>query len=110
MSGVRRAMGEDVATVEDRRRALLRKRIAERGLAAEQPTPTRGLTAGEKYPLSTGQRRLWFLQAMNPADPTLNICLGYELRGALDVDRLNRSVNAVAARHTILRTTYGVDE
>ncbi len=103
-------MADDAATVKDRRRELLRKRIAESGLAAGKSTPQRRLSAGVNYPLSAGQRRMWFLQTMDPDDPTLNICVGYELRGALVADRLNRALRDVVARHTILRTTYGSDE
>ncbi len=99
-----------MSSVQDRRRELLRKRIAESGLAAAESTPQPRLSAGQSYPLSAGQRRMWFLQTMDPDDPTLNICVGYELHGALDADRLNRAFNDVVARHIILRTTYGSDE
>jgi mycobactin peptide synthetase MbtE len=52
---------------------------------------------------------MWFLQTMDPADSTLNICVAYRLTGALDEARLHAAFKDVVARHAILRTTYGVD-
>ncbi|MFF0491382.1 amino acid adenylation domain-containing protein [Nocardia sp. NPDC004068] len=98
-------------SVLDRRRELLRRRLAESGVAAADsaPAPARG-HVGERLPLSAGQRRLWFLQARDPQDTALNICVAYRLTGALDPERLRRAVGTVVARHEILRTTYGLGE
>lgn len=99
----------DARTVQERRRELLRQRIAESGLATAESAPQTVISAGERYKLSAGQRRMWFVQAMNPSDATLNICVAYRLTGALDETRLRTAFADVVARHTILRTTYGVD-
>lgn len=103
-------MTDQVKTLQERRRQLLRRRIAEGGLqmapaGIEQPA----IRAGGRYRLSTGQRRMWFMQALDPADTTLNICVAYRLTGGLNAHRLRGAFNQVVARHAILRTTYGVD-
>lgn len=109
-SAVKPVVSHDAATVQERRRELLRRRIAESGLTTtESTTRTAAISAGERYPLSAGQRRMWFVQAMNPSDATLNICVGYRLSGAVDETRLRTAFATVVARHAILRTTYGVD-
>ncbi|CAM2928911.1 non-ribosomal peptide synthetase [Mycobacterium intermedium] len=102
-------MSDDAKTVQQRRRELLRRRIAESGLAAAPSVERRPIYAGERYGLSAGQRRMWFLQTMDGTDVTLNICVAYQLTGAVDPDRLRAAFNNVVARHAILRTTYGVD-
>lgn len=102
-------MSDDVKTVQERRRELLRRRIAESGLAAGQAVERAAICAGERYRLSAGQRRMWFLQTMDNTDVTLNICVAYRLTGVLQEERLRAAFNAVVARHAILRTTYGVD-
>ncbi|OBH01999.1 non-ribosomal peptide synthetase [Mycobacterium sp. E136] len=89
--------------VQDRRLELLRRKLAERGLRAENASDA-------QVGLSDGQRRMWFVQAADPTGAILNICLSYRLTGDLDVVRLHDAVKAVAARHSLLRTTYGVDE
>ncbi|MEU1985414.1 amino acid adenylation domain-containing protein [Nocardia sp. NPDC019395] len=66
-------------------------------------------TAVSRRPLSSGQRRAWFLQTRDPADTTLNIRIVYRLRGPLDGERLCAAVRSVAERHDILRSTYGLD-
>ncbi|WP_378737101.1 amino acid adenylation domain-containing protein [Nocardia brasiliensis] len=98
-------------TTLQRRKQLLQQRMRESGLTATESTstPARRVVAGEQYPLTPGQRRMWFLQTRDPADPTLNICLAYRLTGALDEERLHTAVAGIVARHDILRTTYGAD-
>ncbi|GAT07971.1 non-ribosomal peptide synthetase [Mycolicibacterium novocastrense] len=102
-------MVDDAETLQERRLELLRRRIAEKGLAAKRTADPARICAGERYRLSVGQRRMWFLQTMDPADTALNICVAYRLTGALDESRLRGAFYDVVARHAILRTTYGVD-
>src|ERR1700744_2463111 len=102
-------MTDDARTLQERRRELLRKRIAGSGMAAPRSGEQAPLVAGERYSLSAGQRRMWVLQAMDASDATLNICVAYRLAGALDDVRLRAAFNDVVARHAILRTNYGVD-
>jgi mycobactin peptide synthetase MbtE len=102
-------MADSVKTAQERRRELLRRRIAESGMAATEPVDYPHIHSGERYRLSQGQLRMWFVQAMDAADTTLNICVGYRLTGALDQARLRAAVSYVVARHAVLRTTYGVD-
>src|SRR5262249_37689841 len=101
-------MADDAKTLQERRRDLLRRRIAESGLTATESATQAPISPGERYPLSAGQRRMWFLQAMDASDVTLNICVAYRLTGALDEARLRTAFDAVLARHAILRTAYGV--
>jgi len=100
-----------VDSMHARRRELLQRRLTEHGVAATAPTAaTASERAGTKLPLSQGQRRMWFLQARDPRDSTLNICLAYRLSGALDAERLRAALRTVVRRHEILRTTYGLGE
>lgn len=102
-------MAEDPRTVQERRRELLRRRITESGLATTRSAGPGAVRAGERYPLSPGQRRMWFRQAMDADDVTLNVCVAYRLTGPLDGERLRAAFDDLVARHTILRTVYGVD-
>ena len=102
-------MADDAKTLQERRRELLRRRVAESGMAAPESAEQARLRAGGRYRLSTGQRRMWFLQTMDEGDVTLNVCVSYRLTGALDEARLRAAFNDLVARHAILRTTYGVD-
>jgi mycobactin peptide synthetase MbtE len=90
--------------LEAQRLELLHRRLTERGLRANSETAPRPVGG-----LSDGQRRMWFVQAADPTGAMLNVCVSYRISGDVDVDRLRDAVNAVARRHSVLRTTYALD-
>ncbi|MGV0805659.1 amino acid adenylation domain-containing protein [Mycolicibacterium setense] len=99
----------------DARLELMRRKLAERGLAASntESGPAGAGTASapvDPTVLSDGQRRMWFVQGFDPSGVLLNICLSYRLSGVIDAERLHDALNAVAQRHPILRTTYRADD
>ena len=96
------------ARLDEERLELLRHRIAERGLA-RQAAPDEAVDTAASPEMSEGQRRMWFVQSVDPDSSLLNICVSYRVTGEVDVRRLRQAVNAVAARHSVLRTTYQVD-
>ncbi|MCX4820787.1 amino acid adenylation domain-containing protein [Streptomyces sp. NBC_01142] len=57
-------------------------------------------------PLSFAQARMWFLDQLAPGLPLYNTPLAMRLRGPLDRRALIEALNAVAARHEVLRTRY----
>ncbi|MDT5090562.1 MAG: mycobactin peptide synthetase MbtE, partial [Mycobacterium sp.] len=95
-----------LGTLDAQRLELLRRRIAERGLARPAAATDDGLQRPE---MSDGQRRMWFVQSVDPNGALLNICVSYRVTGDVDVARLHRAVDAVALRHPVLRTTYLTD-
>lgn len=66
--------------------------------------PRRGV--GTRPPASYIQRRLWFLDRLDPANAAYNVPLILRFKGALDIDALDRAVRAIVARHELLRTTF----
>ena len=65
-----------------------------------------------RYPLSSGQERMWFLSQLSPGSYAFNNPGALRARTTvpLDLDLLGRSVHAVARRHEIFRTTFHVHE
>ena len=78
------------------------------GLGDKAPTgPV--LTAGagsSEFPLSHGQRALWFLQRMAPGGTAYNIAAAARILGDLDAGALQRAFQGLVDRHPALRTTY----
>ncbi|BBX23200.1 hypothetical protein MTER_26110 [Mycolicibacter terrae] len=87
---------------------LLRRRLAERGLSATAPATEPAEPA--PVTMSDGQRRMWFVQALDPDGTVANISVSYRLTGPLEPARLRAALTAVATRHPVLRTTYAVDD
>jgi amino acid adenylation domain-containing protein len=58
-----------------------------------------------RFPVSFSQRRLWFLDQLTPGEPTYNMPYAMWLDGPLDAGALQRAVDALAARHGVLRTS-----
>nr|WP_246013743.1 non-ribosomal peptide synthetase [Mycobacterium pseudokansasii] len=73
-------------------------------------SPSQDSQQDSRPPLSDGQRRLWFVQSIDPSSSLLNVCASYRLTGTVDVGRLHRALDAVAVRHPVLRTTYHADD
>jgi acyl carrier protein len=58
-----------------------------------------------RFPVSFAQQRLWFLEQLTPGEPTYNLPYASWLEGPLDVRALQRAMDALAARHAVLRTS-----
>ncbi len=61
---------------------------------------------GEDAPLSAAQRRILALQDVNPSSSAYTSTIALQLRGHLDLGCLQGALNAVIARHDILRTFF----
>ena len=58
------------------------------------------------FPLSHGQRGLWFLYQMDRQSPAYNVCYPSRIRSPLDVEALRRALQTFIRRHPALRTTF----
>jgi amino acid adenylation domain-containing protein len=59
-------------------------------------------------PLGLAQHRLWFLDRLDAGNPVYNVPMQFRLSGRLDRDALARSLETIAARHEVLRTSFPV--
>jgi amino acid adenylation domain-containing protein len=58
-----------------------------------------------RFPVSFAQQRLWFLDQLDPGEPTYNMPFAMWLDGPLDTSALQRAMDAVVARQAVLRTS-----
>ena len=58
-----------------------------------------------RFPVSFAQQRMWFLDQLEPGQPTYNMPYQMWLDGPIDEPALKRSLDALVARHAVLRTS-----
>jgi amino acid adenylation domain-containing protein len=79
------------------------------GRAAPQPIVKALLSPASdgvlRAPASFGQRRLFYLDQLDPGRPVYNVTVAFWLRGEVDPQLLRRSIDAIVERHAVLRTT-----
>ncbi|MEU2764505.1 amino acid adenylation domain-containing protein [Streptomyces sp. NPDC007094] len=97
-------MTEDIQVLRDR---LLKSRLAGTGTSAAHAIPT--ADRAKPGPLSPEQRRLWFLDSINPDSSEYLIPMVQRLRGAVDVQALRRAWARVLEHHEVLRTRYRME-
>lgn len=67
------------------------------------PTPV------ARHPLTDEQRRLWFLQQLNPQGAGFNMYLNRRWSGPIDPRALSTALTRLTARHRVLRTRFALD-
>jgi len=93
--------------------AAARARLLQQRLTGR--TPSRSVAAASAkprtgpIPLSAGQRQMWFLSRLEPDSWEYAAPLVLRLTGAVDAARLRAAIDAVVARHEVLRTRYLLD-
>ncbi|QSQ17130.1 non-ribosomal peptide synthetase [Myxococcus landrumensis] len=65
---------------------------------------------GNQVPLSSAQRRLWFLDRLEPGQAQYNVPIFVRLQGPLDERALRAALNQLLRRHESLRTCFTVQK
>ena len=76
------------------------------GLPRQQGAAPGATPVDRPIPASSGQRRLWFLEQMEPGSALYNIPYLIRLSGELDARALDQALAAVVERHESLRTNF----
>ena len=99
-----------LARLTPEQRALMTLRLRKKAREAQRVDPSelaiQPVGRDRPLPLSFAQQRFWFLERMAPGSPLYTIATPLLLRGTLDLAALNASLEALVARHEILRTCF----
>ena len=98
------ALGDQIKNLSPEKRALLEKKLAARNAETTPAIPRR--QAGDPRVLSCAQHQLWFLDQLAPGASAYNVPHAVHMRGALDAEALQKSLNAIVGRQEVLRTMY----
>ncbi|WP_313818572.1 condensation domain-containing protein, partial [Citricoccus sp.] len=83
----------------------LDRRLGERR-DTDSPLTLQPMARPERLPVSLTQRRLWFLNRMDPDSAAYNVPLVLQLTGDLDAPALRGALRDVVGRHEPLRTVF----
>ena len=101
----KKAFADRIANLSPEQRVVLEQRLAQSGMPARsEAIPARPPEHSAR--LSYSQERLWFLSQLEPANYAFNRPFAFRLRGPLDLGAIRKAVNAIVARHEVLRTVY----
>ena len=62
------------------------------------------------YPLSYGQKALYFLYVNSPESPAYNVSFSARIISSLNVEALKKSIQKLVNRHSSLRTNYRLED
>ncbi|WP_261720514.1 non-ribosomal peptide synthetase [Streptomyces sp. FZ201] len=110
-SRVRAALGVDTAVTTLFDAPVLADYVRALTAAPDRPAlpPLTRAPQGQTPVPSSGQRRLWLLSQTEGADRAHRVRTALRLRGALDESALRRALDAIVARHDVLRTVFTED-
>ena len=97
---------ERLAKLSPAKRTLLELRLQQKAAADSVRHTIPRSTTRASAPLSFAQQRLWFLNQLEPASPIYNESRAIRLRGSLDVESLQKSLDRIVVRHDVLRTNF----
>lgn len=98
------------ASLSPEKRKLLLRQLGGQNTASEsdsqpiQPYPR----DTDTFPISFSQERLWFLDQLDPGNYAYNMPGAIHLRGELNLVCLEQALQAILARHEVLRTNFNV--
>src|SRR5436305_1121727 len=72
----------------------------------ERPPLQRVERNGSGLPLSYAQQRLWFIAQLEPESAAYNCPVAVRLKGELDLEALEKTINTIVERHESLRTHF----
>ncbi|MFB5676042.1 amino acid adenylation domain-containing protein [Paenibacillus terreus] len=89
---------------------LFHKLLQQKGESHAVQTAIRPVSRTGHTPVSSAQKRLWFLDQLYPQNSFYNIPFLFRLQGKLNMAALLSSLQHIVSRHESLRTTFSVND
>ncbi|HEY5705829.1 MAG TPA: amino acid adenylation domain-containing protein [Terrimicrobiaceae bacterium] len=106
VSRVRALLGAELAVRAVFEAPTVSDLVACLGGAGKAPAPLARLQRPSRLPVSYAQERFWFLDRLEGSRAEFKINEALRLRGELDLQALERAINALVERHEVLRTHF----
>ena len=96
----------EIGRLSPERLELLKVLLTNEGLDVSETLIVPRSSEEGPFPLSFAQRRLWFVNQLQPENNAYNIAIAVRLRGSLTVEALRCSLSEIVRRHETLRATF----
>ena len=97
---------QQIAGLSPAKRTILEGRLQDKTLATSGKLNIPRRTNQEESLLSFSQHRMWFLDRLEPGNPSYNRPSNIRFIGQLNVTTLEQSLNEIIRRHEVLRTNF----
>ena len=94
------------AELKDRKAEILAFLQEENGTVSPTMRLIESVSRKNDLPLSFAQRRLWFFDQLKPNSAVYNIPMAMKISGPLNIQALQKALDAIVSRHEVLRTTF----
>ncbi|MGF6245650.1 hypothetical protein P3T42_007430, partial [Paraburkholderia sp. GAS38] len=102
-----RRIAERFIGLTPEKRRLFWQKMNEQGMTpAQLPILAREREAQQALPVSYAQQRQWFMWQLAPESSAYHVAGGLWLTGQVDAKALRASLEAIMARHEVLRTRF----
>lgn len=99
-------ISKNIADLSSEKRELLELLLKKEGVELSQAIITPRLRESDSFPLSYGQKALWFLQQLEPDGVTYNIVNTMRVHTHPEVSALRHAFQKLVDRHPSFRTTF----
>ncbi|WP_144161810.1 non-ribosomal peptide synthetase [Paraburkholderia sp. BCC1885] len=106
----RRIAERFIRLTPDKRRLFWQKMNEQGVTPAQLPILARDRGEQQRLPVSYAQQRQWFMWQLAPESRAYHVAGGLWLIGEVDTNALRASLEAIVARHEVLRTRFVADE
>jgi amino acid adenylation domain-containing protein len=96
----------NIAELTPEQRAAIERQLLQKGTKRTEKRTIPRRDRSKLCPLSFAQQRLWFLDQFDAGNASYVVPWMARLRGDLDVEALQKALDAIVERHEVLRTTY----
>ncbi|ASZ12601.1 non-ribosomal peptide synthetase [Chitinophaga sp. MD30] len=69
-------------------------------------TPEQVVVLPQRYPLTEGQKGLWFIQQLEPDNSNYNVPVAFVIPGSVDTSQLKQALALIMEEHPVLRSRF----